>query len=145
MQNGADREESNDMAERIDYGYVEKVDLSFAETVQRVRELLKGEGFGILCEIDVSKTLKEKAGVNFQPYLIFGACNPQLAHKALSVEAQLGLLLPCNVVVQVKDGSTVVSAVDAVKMLQVVGNPKLREVALDANERLQRVMQALAP
>lgn len=144
-ENGENREERNSMTGQIEYGYVATVDSDFDDTVQRVRALLKGEGFGILCEIDVSKTLKEKVGADFQPYLILGACNPKLAHRALSVEDQLGLLLPCNVVIQTKDGRTLVSAVDAAKLLEVVGNPELGEVAQEANKSLRRVVDALAP
>lgn len=127
----------------VSYGRAITVKGGFDETVERMRTLLNGEGFGILCEIDVAKTLKEKIGADFRPYLILGACNPQLAHRALSAESQLGLLLPCNVVVQVEDGNTVVSSVDAAKMLNVVGNPELAEIAEDANARLGRVMDAI--
>ena len=131
------------MAEQITYGRVATVDLDFSDAVERVRALLKEQGFGVLCEIDVAKTMKEKIGAEFRPYLILGACNPQLAHRALSAESHLGLLLPCNVVVQSQDGKTVVSAVDAAKMLDVVGNPALRDVAEDANSRLQSALDAL--
>ncbi len=132
------------MTGHLTYGYAAAVSLEFAGAVVRVRALLKEQGFGVLCEIDVAKTMKEKIGADFRPYLILGACNPQLAHRALSAEAQLGLLLPCNVVVQVQDGRTVVSAVDAATMLGVVGNPALRDVADDANARLRAVIDSLA-
>lgn len=131
------------MKNEIAYGYSTVIDAPFEDCVARVRDLLKAEGFGILCEIDVARTLKDKADVDFRPYLILGACNPQLAHRALSAEAQLGLLLPCNVVVQ-KDGDrTMVSAIDAQKMLELVGNPDVSEIASDANARLRRVIDAL--
>ena len=132
------------MLEQLTYGRVATVDMAFNDAVERVRSLLKEQGFGILCEIDVAKTMKEKIGADFPPYLILGACNPQLAHRALLAENQLGLLLPCNVVVQSKDGKTIVSAVDAEKMLGVVGNPELHEVARDANVRLQAVIDQLS-
>lgn len=132
------------MTGHLTYGYAAAVSLEFADAVERVRALLKEQGFGVLCEIDVAKTMKEKIGADFRPYLILGACNPQLAHRALSAEAQLGLLLPCNVVVQVQDGRTVVSAVDAATMLGVVGNPALRDVADDANARLRAVIDSLS-
>lgn len=131
------------MAEQLDYGRVATVELGFAEAVERVRALLKDQGFGVLCEIDVAKTMKEKIGADFRPYLILGACNPQLAHRALSAEGQLGLLLPCNVVVQSQGGKTLVSAVDAAKMLDVVGNPQLREIAEEANARLGKVIDGI--
>ena len=128
----------------LSYGYAVTVNLEFSDALERVRACLKDQGFGVLCEIDVAKTMKEKIGADFRPYVILGACNPQLAHRALSVEAQLGLLLPCNVVVQVQEGRTVVSAVDAATMLGVVGNPALREVAEDANVRLRAAIDGLA-
>jgi len=128
------------MSEQIAYGRTVTVDMEFGEAVERVKSLLQEQGFGILSEIDVGKTMKAKIGEDFPPYLILGACTPQLAHRALLAENQLGLLLPCNVVVQSKDGKTVVSAVDAQKMLDIVGNPELRDIARDANERLQVVI-----
>ena len=131
------------MTEQLSYGMAANTELPFAEAVERVRALLKEQGFGVLCEIDVAKTMKEKIGADFRPYLILAACNPQLAHRALIAEAQLGLLLPCNVVVQSQDGKTVVSAVDAAKMLDIVGNPNLRELADDANARLRAVIDAV--
>jgi uncharacterized protein (DUF302 family) len=129
---------------QLRYGRVVTTKLSFDRAAARARELLKNEGFGILSEIDVAKTLKEKRGVEFQPYLILGACNPDLAHKALLAEEQLGLLLPCNVVVTVQGGRTKVSAVDAGAMLSVVGNPELAAIAAEVNTRLQKVLAAIA-
>lgn len=131
------------MNQDLGYGRAVTLDIEFSEAVERVRSLLKEQGFGILCEIDVAKTLKEKIGVEFPPYLILGACNPQLAHRALQVENQLGLLLPCNVVVQSKGGKTIVSAVNAQQMLGVVGNPQLGDVARDADARLQTVIERI--
>lgn len=138
------KENFSKVTEQLTYGRAATVDLNFQDAIERVRGLLKEQGFGVLCEIDVAKTIKEKTGADFRPYIILGACNPQLAHRALSAEAQLGLLLPCNVVVQAQDGKTVVSAVDAQKMLDVVGNPDLREVAQDANAGLQAVIDRMA-
>jgi uncharacterized protein (DUF302 family) len=106
---------------------------------------LKQEGFGVLTQIDVQATLQAKLGVAMQPYLILGACNPQLAYQALQVEPELGLLLPCNVIVYDNgDGTTTVSIVDPIQMLGVVENPALQPIAEEANRRLQRVVARLA-
>ena len=127
----------------VRYGKAVESDLPFAKAIERATQLLNDEGFGILCQIDVEKAFREKTGAEFRPYVILGACNPVLAHTALSAEDQLGLLLPCNVVVQERDGKTIISAVDARQMLDLVGNPALDEVAADANARFQRVLDAL--
>lgn len=123
--------------------------LPFAEAVDRVRAELKTEGFGVLCEIDVQATLREKLGVEGEPYLILGACNPPLAHRALQAEPDLGTLLPCNVVVYERDGETRVSAIDAERMLSIVENDELGPVAAEVKARLgavvQRVAGSLAP
>ena len=132
------------MESDVRYGKTVESDLPFAKAIERATQLLKDEGFGILCQIDVEKTLREKTGAEFRPYVILGACNPALAHKALSTEDQLGLLLPCHVVVQERDGKTIISAVDARQMLDLVGNSALDEVAADANARFQRVLDTLA-
>ncbi|MFN0153841.1 MAG: DUF302 domain-containing protein, partial [Gaiella sp.] len=110
--------------------------LTFEESVARVREELATEGFGVLCEIDVQATLKQKLGVEGDPYLILGACNPSLAHQALSVEPDLGVLLPCNVVVYERGGTVTVSAVDAERMLSIVGSDDLGPVAAEVRGRL---------
>jgi uncharacterized protein (DUF302 family) len=115
--------------------------LSFAEAVERVRAELAQEGFGVLCEIDVQATLKAKLDVDGEPYLILGACNPPLAHQALTAEPDLGVLLPCNVVVYERDGVTHVSAVDAERMLSIVGNDALGPVAADVKRRLGLVVE----
>ena len=113
----------------------------FDEAVTRVREELAAEGFGVLCEIDVQATLREKLGEEIEPYLILGACNPPLAHRALETEPDLGVLLPCNVVVYKRDGTTHVSAVDAERMLSIVGNGSLTPIAADVRERLAAVVE----
>ena len=122
------------------YGHIVQTHLSFDEAVARAKELLKAEGFGVLCEIDVRKTLKEKIGAEFRPYLILGACNPALAHHALSTEGQLGLLLPCNLVVQHEDAGVTVSAIDAAVLLDVVGRAELSATANDVNARFARIL-----
>jgi uncharacterized protein (DUF302 family) len=127
----------------ISYGYGRTLDLPFAQAVERTREALKSEGFGVLCEIDIREKLKEKLGVDFRNYVILGACNPPLAYQTLQEELGIGLLLPCNVVVYEQDGHSVVSAVDAVKMLSVVGNARLDATASQVNEKLRRVIDSL--
>jgi uncharacterized protein (DUF302 family) len=118
--------------------------LPFAEAVERVRAGLQAEGFGVLCEIDVQATLREKLGVEEEPYLILGACNPPLAHRALSAEPELGTLLPCNVVVYERDGRTHVSAIDAERMLSLVGNDALGEVAATVRDKLAAVVSGMS-
>ena len=115
--------------------------LSFDAAVARVRETLKDEGFGVLTEIDVQATLKEKLGEEVEPYVILGACNPPYAHRALGIEPELGTLLPCNVVVYTQqDGSTRVSAVDPVAMLGIVGRPDLEPIAAEIQEKVERAV-----
>lgn len=119
-------------------------DLGFAEAVARVRDELAAEGFGVLCEIDVQATLKEKLGVDGEPYLILGACNPPLAHRALDAEPDLGVLLPCNVVVYERAGRTRIAAVDPERMLSIVGNDALSPVAAEVRSRLEAVIARVA-
>lgn len=116
----------------------------FADAVDRVRSELKDEGFGVLCEIDVQATLKEKLGIEGEPYVILGACNPPLAHEALSAEPELGTLLPCNVVVYRREGETHISAIDAERMFSVVGNDDLSSVAGEVHAKLARVVERAA-
>lgn len=115
--------------------------LPFAKAVERVRAELKDEGFGVLCEIDVQATLREKLGAEMEPYLILGACNPPLAHQALSAEADLGTLLPCNVVVYERGGETHISAIDAERMLSIVGNDELQPIAATVRDKLVAVVE----
>jgi len=114
--------------------------LPLQDAVARVREELKVEGFGVLTEIDVQATLKEKLDIDGEPYVILGACNPSLAHQALGAEPDLGVLLPCNVVVYERGGVTHVSAVDAERMLSIVENDELAPVAEDVRARLAAVV-----
>ena len=125
---------------RTGYTLSETTTLPFADAVARVKTELAAEGFGVLCEIDVRATLKEKLQVDVEPYLILGACNPPLAHRALETEADLGVLLPCNVVVYERGGTTHVSAVDAERMLSIVDNDELETVAADVTQRLSNVV-----
>jgi uncharacterized protein (DUF302 family) len=117
---------------------------TFGEAVERVRTELKDEGFGVLCEIDVQATLREKLGAELEPYVILGACNPPLAHAALSSEPDLGTLLPCNVVVYERNGETCISAIDAERMLSIVGNEDLTEIAARVREKLAAVVERAA-
>jgi uncharacterized protein (DUF302 family) len=118
--------------------------LPFPDAVSRVREELAAEGFGVLCDIDVQATLREKLGVDDEPYTILGACNPSLAHRALAAEPDLGTLLPCNVVVYRRDGTTRIAAVDAERMLSIVGNDELAPVATAVREKLAAVVERAA-
>lgn len=127
----------------IGYGYSRTLDLPYSQAVERAREALKTEGFGVLCEIDIKEKLKEKLGVDFRNYVILGACNPLLAFQTLQEELGIGLLLPCNVVVYEQDGRSVVASIDAAKMLAVVGNPNLEAPAGQVNEKLRRVIDSL--
>lgn len=125
------------------YGKTVSCELPFDAVVQRAKDALKDEGFAVLCEIDVRKTLHEKLAVEFRAYTILGACNPSLAHAALLTDAYLGLLLPCNVVVQEKEGQVSVSAIDATAMMSVTNNPSLLPIARDVNILLERVLDRL--
>jgi len=118
--------------------------VSLDDARAKVSEALTVEGFGILTEIDVQATLKKKLDVDFRPYAILGACNPQLAHRALEAEPQIGLLLPCNVVVQETDGGSTVSIADPRTMFSLVDNQDLEPVVREADERLRRVLAALS-
>ena len=128
------------------YGFNKTVDVPYEEAVEKARAALKAEGFGMLCEIDIKEKLKEKLGVDFRNYVILGACNPPLAFKTLQQELNIGLLLPCNVIVYEADeaGKSVVAAIDAKAMLSVVGNnPTLDAVATEVNQKLERVVAQL--
>ena len=127
-----------------EYTLTATTELGFTEAVERVREELKVEGFGVLCEIDVQGTLHEKLGVDSEPYVILGACNPPLAHTALQAEPELGVLLPCNVVVYARDGETHISAIDAERMLSIVGNDRLASIAGDVRTKLAAVVERAA-
>jgi uncharacterized protein (DUF302 family) len=126
------------------YAIARTVNLTFEEADRRVREELQKEGFGVLTEIDVAATLKQKLGVEVPKQEILGACNPALAHRAFQAEPDIGLLLPCNVVVREEAGRTAVEALDPVVQLEVAGNPALRPLAEEARARLERVVARVA-
>lgn len=128
------------------FGFSRTVNLAYEIAVEKVRSALKDEGFGVLCEIDLKEKLKEKLGVDFRKYVILGACNPPLAYKTLQQEIDIGLLLPCNVIVYEADeaGKSIVAAIDARAMLSVVsGNETLDSVATEVNEKLNRAVAQL--
>jgi len=127
------------------YGFSTTVRAPYAEAVERTRAALAEEGFGILSEIDVSATLKKKLDVDFRPYVILGACNPPLAHRALSAERDIGLLLPCNVVVYAADeeGTSVVAAMDPEEALGLTGREDIRPLATEVKARLRAALERL--
>lgn len=132
------------MSEATPYALTAKVDAPYEEAVEKVTAALKEEGFGVLTEIDVKKTMKQKIDVDFRKYVILGACNPHLAHRALSTDLELGLLLPCNAIVYEDGDGSVISIVDPGMMMQVADNPNLTPVADEARARLKRVIAAVA-
>ena len=126
------------------YYYAKEIDLNFDDAMIRVTEELKKEGFGVLTEIDVKATLKKKLDADFRNYRILGACNPPFAYQALQAESNIGLMLPCNVVVQETDnGKTLVSAVDPVASMQAVNNESLGQVAEQVKTKLQKVIASI--
>ncbi|MEJ2542954.1 MAG: DUF302 domain-containing protein [Calditrichaceae bacterium] len=128
----------------MEYYISTKLNKSFDESINLVTEKLKDQGFGVLTEIDVKATMKKKLDVDFYNYKILGACNPPFAHKALQAEDKIGVMLPCNVVVQEKEKGTVeVSAVDPLASMQAVENPALSDIAREVTERLKKVINSL--
>ena len=126
------------------YYFSKTIEAPFDQAVARTREALSQEGFGIISEIDVSKTLKTKLGVGFRPYLILGACNPALAHEALKLEDKVGTMLPCNVVVQdAGDGRIEVAAIDPAASMQAIDNPALKNKAAEVGAKLQAALAHL--
>ncbi len=126
------------------YGFNIEVNGGFAEIVQRVTEALKTEGFGVLTDIDVQATMKAKLGIDGKPYRILGACNPPLAHKAISADPDIGLLLPCNVVVREDAaGKIIVGFMDPIAVMKLTDNPGITDIARDVRARLERVRDQL--
>ena len=127
----------------MNYGFSKTTDLSYEETIEKVTDELKKEGFGVLTTIDVKDTLKKKIDVDFKKYIILGACNPGLGYKALQTEEELGLLLPCNVIVYEKENKTVVSIFDPIVLSRIVDNDILKPVAEEAKAKLVKVLEAI--
>jgi uncharacterized protein (DUF302 family) len=125
------------------YGRTVLLDEPVAEVIPRVKEALKAQGFGVLTEIDVQATLREKIGAETDPYVILGACNPRLAHRALELEPDVGLLLPCNVVVRTHEGRTVVSALDPGVIAELADHPDLKPIAEEATRLLDAALESL--
>lgn len=124
------------------YSFIKQVDLSYEDALEKVTQELQKEGFGVLTEIDVKATLKKKLDVDYNKYKILGACNPPLAHQALTADPQIGLLLPCNVVVYESDeGNTVVAAIDAKAMMSVVQRDDVNTIAEQVNNKLKSVIE----
>ena len=125
----------------MNYAFTKEVALTYEEAVAKVTEELKKEGFGVLTEIDVKATLKKKLDVDFNKYIILGACNPSFAYKTLQAQEDIGLLLPCNVIVyENREGKTIVSAIDPKAMLSVIPNAELDEISAQVAEKLSRVV-----
>ena len=127
----------------MEYGFSKKTDMPYEKAVEKVTEELKKEGFGVLTSIDVKETLKKKIDVDFKKYIILGACNPPLAHKALQSEEELGLLLPCNVIVYESNGGTNVSFFDPMIMTKLIDNAQLKAVAEEVQSKMKRVFEAI--
>ena len=133
------------MEETKEYAFTTILNISYEEAVSRVTAALKEEGFGVLTEIDVKETLKKKLGVDFRKYVILGACNPPYAHRTLQTDLDVGLLLPCNVIVyETENQKAYVSAINPVSVLQVIKNKELRKIAEEVSEKLKRVVDKVA-
>lgn len=127
----------------MNYCFSRRIDLGFDEALVAVTKALEKEGFGIVSEINVTDTLRKKLGVEFRPYKILGACNPQFAHRAIEAEANIGVMMPCNVVVQDFGGQVQVAAIDPLAGMRAVGNADLEEFATTVSARLKRVIDSL--
>lgn len=128
----------------MEYGITVRSPAPFAVVAERVREALRTQGFGVLTEIDVQATLREKLGEDMEDYLILGACNPPLAHRALSADRKIGLLLPCNVVVRADGAQTIIEALDPQAMVAITGQPSLQPIADEAARRLRAALDSLS-
>lgn len=129
----------------IEYGFTQEFQEDFETVLQQVKDHLKDEGFGVLTTIDVKEKFKEKLDVDFRKYVILGACNPKLAHRAIEAEENIGLMLPCNVIVYEKDDKTVVSAIRPTVAMQMIDNSDLQPLAMKVEQSLWKVIQSLSP
>lgn len=125
------------------YGYKKETSLLFEKVVEKTREELQKEGFGVLTEIDVKATIKKKLDIDFDNYIILGACNPPFAYKALQAEKEIGLMLPCNVIVYSNDGKTIVSAILPTEAMKSIGNSSLDEIAKIIEQKLKKVVDSI--
>jgi uncharacterized protein (DUF302 family) len=127
----------------ISYGFTKEIEAQFEQVLEKLLVQLEKEGFGVIGKIDIGQKLREKLGVEFRKYVILGACNPPLAYKALSAEENIGLMLPCNVIVYEKAGKTVVGTIRPSTMMSMIGNPALTAIAEDVEEKLKRVLDSI--
>jgi uncharacterized protein (DUF302 family) len=127
----------------MSYGYKKTIDAAFDEAVEKVRQALKSEGFGVLTEIDVKATLKKKLDVDYDKYIILGACNPPFAYKALQAEKDIGLMLPCNVIVYEQDGKVFVSAILPTVAMNMIENAELKGIAVQVEEKMKKVIDSV--
>jgi len=127
----------------IQYGFTKEIDASFEETLDKVSSELEKEGFGILTQINVAEKFKEKLGIDFRKYIILGACNPQSAHKAILAEENIGLMLPCNVVIYERQNKTVVSIIKPKEAMKMIGNVELEQIASIVEKKLKKVFDSI--
>jgi uncharacterized protein (DUF302 family) len=128
----------------MSYGYKMELELDFEKAIEKARAELQKEGFGVLTEINVKSTLKEKLDVDYENYIILGACNPPFAHKALQAEKEIGLLLPCNVIIYSKNGKTIISAINPTEVMSIINNPKLKAIAEEVEKKLKKTIDAIS-
>jgi uncharacterized protein (DUF302 family) len=127
----------------INYGFTKELDTGFEQAVRQVTENLEKEGFGVLSTIDVKEKFKQKLGIDFKKYVILGACNPASAHKAIEAEENIGLMLPCNVIVYEKDNKVVIAAIKPTAAMQMIDNPELNKIAADVETKIKQVIEAI--
>jgi uncharacterized protein (DUF302 family) len=127
----------------INYGFTKELDISFEDVLKQVTENLKKAGFGVLTSIDVKEKFKEKLGIDFKKYVILGACNPANAYKAIEAEKNIGLMLPCNVIIYETDDKVVIAAIKPTVAMQMIGNEKLKKIAADVEIKIKQVIKSI--